>query len=61
MYQRDGRMSVNIMRSDLPRFASNNLMEATSEEIKSGFEGILATVARMTSMYRKDLLFITSS
>jgi hypothetical protein len=49
------------MRSDLPKFASNNLMEATSEEIKSGFEGILATVARMTSMYRKDLLFITSS
>jgi Lipocalin-like domain len=39
MYQRDGRMSVNIMRSDRPKFASNNLMEATSEEIKSGFEG----------------------
>jgi hypothetical protein len=39
MYQRDGRMSVNIMRSDRSKFASNNLTEATSEEIKSGFEG----------------------
>jgi Lipocalin-like domain len=39
MYQRDGRMSVNIMRSDRPKFASNNVTVATSKEIKSGFEG----------------------
>jgi hypothetical protein len=42
MYQRDGHMSVNLMRSDRPNFASNNLMDATSEEIKSGFEGYVS-------------------
>src|SRR5262245_47786554 len=39
MYQPGGRMCVAVMRSDRPRFASNNLMEATPEEIKIGFEG----------------------
>ena len=30
------------MRPDRPRFASNNLVDATPEEIKAGFEGYLA-------------------
>ena len=39
MYQPGGRMCVAVMRPDRPRFASNNLMEATPEETKIGFEG----------------------
>src|SRR5262249_19100878 len=42
MYQRDGHMSVNLMRSGRIKFASNNLMEATSEEIKSAFESYVS-------------------
>jgi hypothetical protein len=42
MYQPGGRMSVALMRPDRPRFASNNLVDATPEEIKAGFEGYLA-------------------
>ena len=41
MYHPDGRMCVALMRPDCPRFASNNLREATAEEIKSGFEGFI--------------------
>src|SRR5262245_52980944 len=37
MYQPGGRMSVALMRADRPRFASNNLVDATPEEIKAGF------------------------
>jgi hypothetical protein len=42
MYQPGARMSVALMRPDRPRFASNNLVDATPEEIKAGFEGYLA-------------------
>jgi len=42
MYQPGGRMCVALMRPGRPRFASNNLVDATPEEIKAGFEGYLA-------------------
>jgi Lipocalin-like domain len=32
---------VALMRPDRPKFASNNLVEATPEEIKAGFEGYM--------------------
>src|SRR5262249_34175282 len=42
MYQPGGFMCVALMRPDRPKFASNNLMEATTEEIKTGFEGYMS-------------------
>jgi hypothetical protein len=42
MYQPGGRMCVALMRPDRRKFASNNLMEATPEEIKIGFEGYMS-------------------
>jgi hypothetical protein len=42
MYQPEGHMSVVLMRPDRPKFASNNLMEATPEEIKAAFEGYVS-------------------
>jgi len=42
MYQPGGHMSVAFMRSDRPRFASNNLMEATLEEVETAFEGYIS-------------------
>jgi Lipocalin-like domain len=41
MYQPGGRVCVALMRPDRPKFASNNLVEATPEEIKAGFEGYM--------------------
>src|SRR5262245_47205212 len=41
MYQSGGRMCVALMRPNRPKFASNNLVEATPEEIKAGFEGYM--------------------
>jgi Lipocalin-like domain len=35
-------MSVMLMRSDRRNFASNNLMEATPEEIEVAFEGYVS-------------------
>jgi hypothetical protein len=35
-------MSVAFMRSDRPKFASNNLMEATPEEVEAGFKGYIS-------------------
>jgi hypothetical protein len=42
MYHPAGTMSVVLMRPDRPKFASNNLMEATPEEIKAAFEGYIS-------------------
>ena len=42
MYDPGGQVSVALMRSDRPNFASNHLTEATPEEIKSGFEGYIS-------------------
>ena len=42
MYQPGGRMCVALMRPDRRKFTSNNLMEATPEEIKTGFEGYMS-------------------
>jgi hypothetical protein len=42
MYQPGGHMSVVLMRSDRPKFASNNLMEATPEEAETAFEGYIS-------------------
>ena len=41
MYQPGGHMCVAFMRPDRSKFASNNLMKATPEEIKAGFEGYM--------------------
>lgn len=41
MYRPEGYMSVAIMRPDRTKFTSNNLVEATPEEIKTGFEGYI--------------------
>jgi hypothetical protein len=42
MYQPEGHMSVVLMRPDRPKFASNNLMEATTEEVETAFEGYIS-------------------
>jgi Lipocalin-like domain len=42
MYQPGGHMSVVLMRSDCPKFASNNLIEATPEEVETAFEGYIS-------------------
>jgi len=39
MYHPAGYMSVVLMRPDSPRFASDNLADATPEEIKAAFTG----------------------
>lgn len=40
-YHPDGRMSVQIMRADRPKFLSGDLQGGTPAEIKAAFEGIL--------------------
>jgi hypothetical protein len=42
MYDPGGHMSVMLMRPDRPNFASNNLMEATAEEVEAGFKGYVS-------------------
>jgi hypothetical protein len=42
MYHPGGHMSVMLMRSDRPNFASNNLMEATPQEVEAAFEGYVS-------------------
>jgi len=42
IYQPGGRMCVELMRPDRPNFASNNLMEATPEEVEAAFEGYVS-------------------
>jgi len=39
MYHSAGHMSVALMRPDNPKFASDDLSEATPEEIKAAFRG----------------------
>jgi len=39
IFTENGRFSVQIMRSDRAKFASNNRMKGTSEEIKATVEG----------------------
>ena len=41
MYHPAGYMSVVLMRSDSPKFASDNLTEATAEEIRAAFAGYI--------------------
>jgi hypothetical protein len=41
MYHPTGHMSVALMRPDRPRFTSDNLIEATLEEINTAFEGFI--------------------
>jgi len=42
MVDADGRFSITIMRSDLPKFASNNRMAGTPDENKAIVQGSLA-------------------
>ncbi len=39
MYDAIGNMSVLLMHPDRPKFASDDMMKGTSEEIKAAFEG----------------------
>ena len=41
-YDARGNMSVQLMRSDRPAFAINDIQKGTPEEIKAAFEGLLA-------------------
>jgi Lipocalin-like domain len=42
MYDANGRFTFMIMRSDLPKFASNNRAQATAEEGKAVAQGMVA-------------------
>ena len=42
IFTENGRFSVQIMRSDRAKFASNNRMKGTSEEIKATVEGTIS-------------------
>jgi Lipocalin-like domain len=42
MFDANGRFTFMIMRSDLPKFASNNRAQATAEEGKAVAEGMIA-------------------
>ena len=42
MYHPGGHMSVVLMRPDRPNFASDNLMEATPEEVEAAFAGYVS-------------------
>jgi len=42
MYHPGGHMYVALMRPDRPKFASNNLMDATPEEVEAAFEGYIS-------------------
>ena len=42
IYTESGRMSVHLMRSDRPRFASGDQITGTVEEIKANYEGFIS-------------------
>jgi hypothetical protein len=42
MYDADGHMSVQLMRSDRPEFAADDQRRGTPAEIKSAFEGFIS-------------------
>jgi len=42
MVDANGRFSITVVRSDLPRFASNNRMTGTAEENKAIVQGVIA-------------------
>ena len=42
MFDSIGYMSALAMRRDRPKFASNDSMKGTPEEIKAAFEGLIA-------------------
>jgi hypothetical protein len=42
IYTKSGRISVHLMRSDRPRFASGDQMKGTPEEIKANYEGLIS-------------------
>ena len=42
VFTQDGRFTVQIMRPDRPRFASNNLATGTDDEVKAAFAGYVA-------------------
>jgi hypothetical protein len=42
IYTESGRMSVQLMRPDRPRFASGDQMGGTTEEIKANYEGFVS-------------------
>src|SRR5262249_25499356 len=56
MYDAKGRFTFMIMRSDLPKFASNNRAQATAEEGKAVAQGMIAFYGTYTV---KDGVLIT--
>jgi hypothetical protein len=48
MYDANGRFTFMLMRSDLPKFASNNRAQATAEEGKAVAQGMIAMYGTYT-------------
>jgi Lipocalin-like domain len=48
MYDANGRFTFMIMRSDLPKFSSNNRAQATAEEGKAVAQGMIAMYGTYT-------------
>jgi hypothetical protein len=46
IYDASGNMAVQIIRADLPKFASGDKYNGTPEEVKAAFEGSLAYFGR---------------
>jgi hypothetical protein len=42
MYHQNGQMALQIMEADRPRFAADDWLRGTDEEIKTAFEGGMA-------------------
>jgi hypothetical protein len=42
IYTDSGRFSAQVMRPDLPKFASGDQMKGTAEEIKANYEGCVS-------------------
>jgi hypothetical protein len=55
MYDANGRFTFMLMRSDLPKFASNNRAQANAEEGKAVAQGMIAMYGTYTVKVDKTL------
>jgi hypothetical protein len=46
IFTTDGRFSLQLMRSDLPKYASNNRLKGTPDELRATVEGLNAYFGR---------------
>ena len=49
MFLENGRYSLTIMRSDLPKFAANNRTQGTADENKATVAGMITHFGRYTA------------